>query len=293
MSEKGMMGTDLVSTRSESDANEWDDEITKSDEKKKYNEEHWESNTSNTLRLGLTIVNLTNFPPRSAPCRSRVEMYPELSSTILRNNDVTLFWIWYTMNFKECRWMPFFEELNQMVNHAYEQGPKFKQHLIKISSFYFKMFQARIWNWFAACFKSSVSTAELAEAQLRTVSGAAQDLGWQNSSDLTVLLLCPLCVVDQESQWHSSVLIGNEANAYSLVGQTKGWKDGQSNGCLACRRIKQSCFLLVHIVFLKYVGHPWTCFFPSQSSVSNFEDWEMVTTIKILACQSTGLPNTP
>jgi hypothetical protein len=47
------------------------------------------------------------------------------------------------------------------------------------------------------------------------------------------------------------------------------------------------------IVFLKYVGHPWTCFFSSQSPVSYFEDWKMVTTIEILACQSTRSPNTP
>jgi hypothetical protein len=34
-------------------------------------------------------------------------------------------------------------------------------------------------------------------------------------------------------------------------------------------------------------------FFSSQSPVSYFEDWKMVTTIQILACQSTRLPTTP
>jgi hypothetical protein len=40
----------------------------------------------------------------------------------------------------------------------------------------------------------------------------------------------------------------------------------------------------------------WTSmdlFFSSQSPVSYFEDWKMVTTIEILAWQSTRLPNTP
>jgi hypothetical protein len=40
----------------------------------------------------------------------------------------------------------------------------------------------------------------------------------------------------------------------------------------------------------------WTSmdlFFSSQSPVSYFEDRKMVTTIEILACQSTRLPNSP
>jgi hypothetical protein len=51
--------------------------------------------------------------------------------------------------------------------------------------------------------------------------------------------------------------------------------------------------LHLHIVVSQIFWTSMDLFFSSQSPFLYFEDWKMVTTIEILACQSTGLPNTP